>query len=216
MKVWGIGIVRSQVSGQVDVAATLASWVKTMETKFQKEYIEFQAALTLKLAGGRDEEDVISDMLVAFFSQPMYKGAVNSVTTPRKFVLDWVAPKLIEAGLFIDDKKGILYQDAREAVEKVIFDNADTKEAPREDAWFRVTTGRGRGAGLVTEQRRPVKEDLTVDLSTVPDGVVQATTPESEKTEEVSTDPLMALPVNPDTEAQIEAADAALNDDSQA
>jgi hypothetical protein len=212
MKVHGISVVRSQVSGQVDIAATLASWVKSAEEKFQKEYVEFQAALQNKLNGGKDNENVIADLLVQFFSQPSYKGAVNSVTVPRKFVVDWVAPKLIDAGLFHDEKKGMLYADAREAVEKFIFDNADTEAAPREDAWFRVTTGRGRVAGLVTERRRPIPEDLTVDPNTVPAELAQAPAENPpENTNAAPTDPLAEFPVNPETEAQIEQANAALN-----
>ena len=209
MKVWGISVVRSQVSGQVDIAATLAAYVLDAEEKMQKAYLEFQAALSNKLAGGKDNEDMIADLLVKFFSQPMYKGAVNSVTVPRKFVLDWVAPKLIEAGLYTttDEKKGttIQYAEAREAVEKFIFDNADTEAAPRDDAWFRVTTGKGRGAGLVTERRRPIPEDLTVDPTTIPGANLE--TPEA-----APANPLDALPVNLETLAQVEAAAEALGE----
>jgi len=157
MKVQGISVIRAQDSGKVDYAATVARFVKAKEEKFQEELSDFKKALDFKLAGGKDHEDAIAEELVAFWSK--YAVAQNVVSVQRSIIVGLVTPKLIEKGHF----KPSEFKDASEKVEQFIYDNSCTKDNPNPDAWFLITTGRGRKAGMVTEQRRPkLHENLEV------------------------------------------------------
>lgn len=216
MRVQGIPVLRVQGSGKVDVAGTYAAYLKLAEEKFRNGAIEFQKALANKLAGGKDHEDLIADFAVQFWDGYKKLAPEGHVTTQRKFMVEFIAHKLIEGKHFAITK----YAECCEMVENFIYDNSTTytdKEKTKvenDQAWFVITTGKGKGAGLVKEQLRPEPESLEVEDA---DALAMLNANEAVQEEnpapvEENADPLMNAPVDEDLAAQLADAAAAIAD----
>lgn len=149
LMVHGISIPRG-ADGMLDAVAAEALWLKAQEKRFNEKWAEFKTDLAEKMKGGTTFGDVIAAELVAFWENPVYRSAA-SASIQRELIASTVATTLIRNGHFKLNQLG----DAKEAVKSFIADNCGRIEEKHE-CWFSVSGGKkGRGAGMISENKRP-------------------------------------------------------------